>query len=192
MSKAFVRSWLWKTKIYVCQFWSCVQFICRWQAIVRAYPRPQNAIFKPCHLTFSRPEVLLTFFELLCKNRWRLQYLSQAPSDLSAKWNCSFYTSRSWITKNKSGQIVWSSFDDHKKGHFVYFNRKRLDILMFGWNCVFVSNTTRYMICRKNYCTVQSKLHGFLFERNCRLWLQYVVWFFCKIYNLVRQHYTGL
>jgi len=46
MSKAFVRSWLWKTKIYVWQFRSSVQLRCRWQAIIREYSRLQNAVFK--------------------------------------------------------------------------------------------------------------------------------------------------
>jgi len=45
--------------------------------------RLQNAI-KSCNLKLSRPEVLLTFFELLC---WRWQYVLQAASDLSANWN---------------------------------------------------------------------------------------------------------
>jgi len=37
------RSWLWKTKIYVWQFRSCVQFRCKWQAIIREDSRLQNS-----------------------------------------------------------------------------------------------------------------------------------------------------
>ena len=146
MSKAFVRFWLWKTYIYVWQCRSGVQFRCRWQAIVREHSRLQNASFKPCNLKLSRPEALLTFFELLRRKRWRSQYVLHASSDLSAKWNWSIHTCQASLTKNKSGQIVWSSFDEHRKRHFLYFNRKRLDILTFRWNCIF-SNATRYMIC---------------------------------------------
>jgi len=61
------RSWLWETKIYVWQFRSCVQFRCRWQAIIREESRLQNSGFKCCNLKLLCPEVLLTFFELLCK-----------------------------------------------------------------------------------------------------------------------------
>jgi len=35
---------------------------------------------------------------------------------------------RASMTKSKSGQIVWSRFDGERR-IFVYFNRKRLDIL---------------------------------------------------------------
>jgi len=39
----------------------------RWQAIIREESRLQNAGFKWCNLKSLRPEVLLTFFELLYK-----------------------------------------------------------------------------------------------------------------------------
>jgi len=61
------RSWLWATKIYVWQFRSFVQFRCRWQAIIREDSRMQNAGFKSRNLKSSRSEVVLTFFEFLCK-----------------------------------------------------------------------------------------------------------------------------
>jgi len=61
------RSWLWKTKISVWQFRSCVPFRYRWQAIRREESRLQNASFKLRNLKLSRPEVLPKFFELLCK-----------------------------------------------------------------------------------------------------------------------------
>jgi len=74
------------------------------------------------------------------------------------------------MTKNKSGQIVWSSFDEYRKGHFVYFNRKRLDILMFRWNCVFFEHNNDLHL----KFIVQFKLNLFRFKRNCRFRLQYV------------------
>jgi len=76
------------------------------------------------------------------------------------------------MTKNKSGQIVWSSFDEHRKGNFMYCNRKRLDMLMFRWNCVFFEHNKVHDLHLK--FIVQSKLNVFLFERNCRFRLQYV------------------
>jgi len=60
------RSWLWEIKIYVWQFRSCVQFRRRWQAIIRKDPRLQMLVSGRA-IKLSRPEVLLTFFELLCK-----------------------------------------------------------------------------------------------------------------------------
>jgi len=75
MSKAFVWSWLWKTKIYVWQFRSAVQFGCRWQAIMREYSRLKNASFQLGNLKLLHPEVLLTFFKLLCKKCWWWQHL---------------------------------------------------------------------------------------------------------------------
>jgi len=53
ISKAFAWSWLWKTTIYVWQFRSCVQFIFRWQAIIR--DRLPNATFKSWNLKLSPP-----------------------------------------------------------------------------------------------------------------------------------------
>ena len=43
------------------EFSSCVQFRCRWQAIIRRDSRLQNASIKSCKLKLSRPEHLLTF-----------------------------------------------------------------------------------------------------------------------------------
>jgi len=43
------------------------KFRCRWQAVMREESRLQNAGLEWCNLKLSRPEVLLTFFELLCK-----------------------------------------------------------------------------------------------------------------------------
>jgi len=63
------------------------------------------------------------------------------------------------MTKNKSGQTVWSSFDEYRKGHFMNFNQKRLDILMFRWNCVFFKHNKVHDLHLK--FIVQSKLYVF-------------------------------
>jgi len=55
----------------------------------------------------------------------------------------------------------------------MYFNRKRLDILMFQWNCVFFRTQQGTLFALK--FIGQSKLNVFLFERNWRLQLQYFV-----------------
>jgi len=44
-----------------------MQFRCRWQVTILEDSRLQNAGFKQRYLKLSRPEVLLTFFELLFK-----------------------------------------------------------------------------------------------------------------------------
>jgi len=53
------RSWLWKTKIYVWQCRSCVQFRCRWQEIIREDSRLQNASFNQLKIIASwSPDIL--------------------------------------------------------------------------------------------------------------------------------------
>ena len=95
-----------KLKIYVWQLRICVQFICRWQAVVGKYSRLQIASFKSCNLKLFCPEVLLTFFELLCKKCWRWQlYVLQATSDLLVNWNRSFHTSESQQLSISRGRL---------------------------------------------------------------------------------------
>ena len=117
------------------------------------------------------------------------------PSSGPPKWKC--LAPPLSTTKNKSGQIVWSSFDEHKNGHFVYFNRKRLDNIHISSGYINVSMELRFFRTQqgtrfafKIHCTIQIKC--VLFERNCRFRLHYVAWYFCKMYNFVRQHYVGL
>jgi len=101
---------------------------CRWQAIEREHSTLQNASFMSCNLKLSRPEVL-TFFDLLCKWCWRWQYALQAANDLSANWNWSL-SLRASVTSSKSEQVVWSSFDENRKGRnsesFLWWNHRRL------------------------------------------------------------------
>ena len=48
--RPLLRSWHWKNKIYVWEFTSCVQFRCRWQAILWGNSWLQNASIKSCNL----------------------------------------------------------------------------------------------------------------------------------------------
>ena len=88
---------------------------------------------------------------------------------------------RASLTSNKSGKVVWSSFDEKRKGGvnnesllwwnnkrlyfdkgmesvvllsvFASFNRKRQDIFMFHWNCIFrtqVMHDLHWIIYYKN------------------------------------------
>jgi len=106
---------------------------------------------------------------------------------LKATWDWSFHTSVPlWLSK--SGQIVWSSFDD-EKNIFVWFNRKRLDIVMFRRNCF--SNTSDAWLALNNLLYNSNLMCFFLKEIVvCSYNILFDFLLICTIF--VRQHYVGL
>jgi len=87
-----------------------------WQVIMREYSKLQNANFRSCNFDLSRPEILRTFFELLCKKCWRWQYLLQAASVLSVNWNWSFHTSEPQWLRISQGSLYDLSLMSIKRG----------------------------------------------------------------------------
>jgi len=46
-----------------------------------------------------------------------IQYLLQAANDLSVNWF--FHTSGPHLFNNKSGKVMWYSFDEYRKGQNI-------------------------------------------------------------------------
>jgi len=126
------KSWLWETKIYVWQFRSCVQFRCRWQAIIWAESRLQNAGFKWCNLKSS-----------VLKYSWHFSNCFANSSDdgsytvftASCEWSFSklklvLSNRRASFVNNKSGKVMWYSFDENRKGRnsksLLWWNHRRI------------------------------------------------------------------
>jgi len=120
MSKAFVRvptEW---------QF-SCVQFRRRWQAIIREDSRMQNASFKSCNLK-----------SCVLKSSWHSSncfannptFLCIASSERSlSKLKLVLWYLLASITNNKSGKVVWSSFEyrnGRNRESWHWWNHKRI------------------------------------------------------------------
>jgi len=116
------RSWLWETKIYVWQFRSCVQFRYKWQAIIREETRLHNAGFKWCYLKLSRPEFLLTIFLANNANDGSYTVLTASCERSFSKLKLVLSYFRASLINNKSGKVMWYSFDENRKGG----NSKRL------------------------------------------------------------------
>ena len=125
---------------------------------------------------------------------------------------------RASLINNKSAKVMWYNFDENRKRRnsesLLWWNHRRLcfdkgteSVVLFylafwcnltgkGWICLCLVGIAFFE--QKWYNTdtwleLNSLLHNsnimcFISKRNCRLQLQYVLWFFLKIYNFVRQH----
>ena len=135
MSRALVRSWLWKSKIYVWQFMSCVQFICRWQAITREYSGLQNTkVVQRKTIASWSPDILgIALQKMLTPAVICITSCERS----SVKWNWWPYL-RASMTKNKSWQIAVPSPRSDCTIQIKFIAQSKLnDVFLYKWNCRF-------------------------------------------------------
>ena len=142
------------------QFRSCVQFICRWQAIAREYSRLQNASFKPCNLKLSRLEFFWHSSNCFAKNADDGSSYSKLRAIFQqCETGPSFHTSRASVTK--SGQIVWFSLMSIERDILCALTGKGCLYWCFD-GIAFLWNSRRYMIWIKNL--LYNQMYFFLKE----------------------------
>ena len=139
-----------------------------------------------------------------------------AANDRSVNWNLSFHTSGPHWLNIRKGRLcditlmrmerdetakayideIIEEFASIRHGKCLFQLAFLCNLTGYGWICLCLDGIMvfeqKWCMNRNKYFIAQFRLNVFCFKRSCRLQLQYVVWFFCEIYNLVRQHYVDL